>query len=205
MAICDEGGQGLPSSPPPRRRRNRLAGALAAGAGLLAVAVTAVVLAGRAQLVSSPMATAGTTRATPWVPRPAFLGRPAPHPSTSVSAQGPKADAEAKAIGGWVNKAGVPFGAISDAMTNLGKALDNGDPATVRRACIQLGNTGEKFAKTLPTPNEEMTAASQTAVSEIAAATSACLADPPDFDGLTNHATEANKQLATVAKIASGG
>jgi hypothetical protein len=197
MANFDDDGRG---------RYKQLFGALAALSGLLGIAVTAIVVAGGAQLVSSPMATAGTTRATPWVPRPAFLGRPAPHPSTSVSAQGSKADKEALAFGNWVNKgAGDAFGAISDAMTALGKALNNQDQAAVRKYCIQLQNAGEKYAKVLPTPIEEATAASETAVNEIAAASAACLADPPDIEGLTTHATEANKQLAVVAKIGSGG
>jgi hypothetical protein len=185
--------------------RRRLAGVIAAFAGLLAIAVTGVVVGGGAQLASSPMATAGTTKATPWVPRPAFLGKPAPRPPSSVSAQGPKADAEAQAIGGWVSKASAPFVSISNSMTALGKALDANDPAAVRRGCIQLQAAGEKFAKTLPTPNDEMTTASETAVNEIAVATTACLADPPDIEGMAAHATEANKQLAIVAKIAQGG
>lgn len=179
----------------------------AAFAGMVAVAATGIVVAGGAQLASSPMATAGTTRATPWVPRPAFLGRPAPHPSTSMSAQGPaKADDAALAFGNWVNKgAGKAFGSISDAMTALGKAFNNQDDAAVRLACVQLQYAGEKYAKLLPTPIEEATTASEAAVNEIAAGTAACLGDPPDYNSLTTHATEANKQLAIVAKVGQGG
>jgi hypothetical protein len=197
MTTCDDGDrQG--------RRYKRLAGAMAAFAGLLAIAVTATVLVGSAELVSSPMATAGTTRATPWVPRPAFLGQPAPRPPSSVSAQGSPVDKVAQAKAAWVKKAAAPFTAISDAMSSLGNALDNNDPAAMRRACNQLASAGDDFAGTLPSPNADITTAGQTAVGEIAATTEACLADPPDVEGLTAHATEANNQLATVAKIASG-
>jgi hypothetical protein len=197
MTTSDDDGRG-------GDRYKRLAGAIAAATGLLAIAVTATVVVGGAQLVGSPMATAGTTKATPWVPHPAFIGKPVGKAPT-VAAQGTPVDKDAQALSGWVNKAAAPFKAISDSMNALGKSLDNNDPAAMRRACNQLASAGGEFGKTLPSPNADVTTAGQAAVNEITAASAACLADPPDIEGLTSHATEANNQLATVAKIASGG
>jgi hypothetical protein len=198
MTTSDDDGRG-------GGRYKKVLGAIAASAGLLAIAVTATALVGSAQLVGSPMATAGTTRATPWVPHPAFLGKPVSKVPSAVTAQGTPVDKDAQAIGSWVRKAAASFGAIRESMNSLGTALDNNDPAAMRRACNQLASAGTEFGETMPSPNADITTAGQAAVSEIAATSAACLADPPDLEGLTTHATEANNQLATVAKIASGG
>jgi hypothetical protein len=176
-------------------------------AGAFAVVVgvaTAIVVGAGTQLASSPMATAGTTTAEPWVPRPHFLGRPAPRPPSSVSAQTNSDAANIQEMNTWVAKATPPFSAMSDAMTKLASALGASDTSAMVSACRSLNSAGTKFEKTLPAPSDDLQAESEAAVDEIGLANDACKADPPDVAGVQQHASAANDHLAAVAKLASG-
>jgi hypothetical protein len=75
----------------------------------------------------------------------------------------------------------------------------------MQAACRQLSSAGAQFGATLPSPQPAITNEAQAAVNEINAASSACLADPPDPAGVASHATEANNHLAAVGKLAQGG
>jgi hypothetical protein len=53
----------------------------------------------------------------------------------------------------------------------------------MQAACRQLSSAGAQFGATLPSPQPAITNEAQAAVNEINAASSACLADPPDPAG----------------------
>lgn len=143
--------------------------------------------------------------ATPWVPNPMFGPQRVPKPRSSVNAQGQKpSNAPAKSVD-WETKADPSFQAIQQAMTGLGNALNNADIEGMRIACRQLSSAGAEFGATLSAPKQAMTDEAQAAVNEIDAASSACLADPPDPNAVVSHAIEAKNHLEAVAKMAQGG
>jgi hypothetical protein len=182
------------------------AGIVAVFVGVMAVVVAAAVAAG-IPVVNSPMAAAddGVT-AQPWMPKPAFGPQPVPQPHSSVNAQQQKPSTAPGAKGaGWVAKAAPSFQAIHQAMVSLGNALQNSDVNAMQTACRQLSSAGAQFGATLPSPQQAMTDEAQAAVNEINAASSACLADPPDAVAAASHATEANNHLTAVGKMAQGG
>ncbi len=179
------------------------AGVAAVLAGLMGIAVVAVVLAGT-QLVSSPMATAGTTRATPWVPRPIFVPKPVPHPKSSVGASGTSPAAAANPVdvmSAWAGKATAPLQAIQQGMTELGNALNAQDVGAMKKACAAIDAASGKLGATLPSPKQEVTAEAQAAVDEIGQMYTACVADPPDVSGLQTHGNAANQHMEAVVKL----
>jgi hypothetical protein len=195
MAISEDDGRGRGGG-----RTPKWAIAAAIFVGSLGVAITAVVSTGTS-LVSSPMATASTTKATPWVPRPDFLPKPVPHPGTLVSAQGPNNAQDQQENAKWAAKATPPFQAIQKALTDLGTALNGQDLPGMQRACRTVSGQAEKLAATLPTPKDDMTAEVQASVDELNAMVTACLADPPDVNGLQTHGNAASNHMQTVAKL----
>ena len=197
MANFDDGGT-RPGGPHVRK----WASVTAIFVGVLGVAVAAVFATGT-QLVSSPMATAGTTTADPWAPRPIFLPRPVPKPGTVVRAQGANAE-EQQAKNVWIAKATPPFQEIQEGMGSLGKALDSKNVDAMKKACRTIASGGEDLADTLPGPTDELTTEVEASVDEIAAMKGACLADPPDAAAVAQHAQEANNHMANVAKLAQG-
>ena len=180
------------------------AGIVAVSVGVMAAVVAAVVVAVGIPGVNSPMAVAddGVT-AAPWNPIPAFGPQPVPQPRSSINAQQQKPAAAPAA--NWGTRATPPFKAINQAMASLGTALQNADVGAMQAACRQLSSAGAQFVATLPSPQPAITNEAQAAVTEINAASSACLADPPDPAGVASHATEANNHLAAVGKMAQGG
>jgi hypothetical protein len=195
MAICEDDGKGRGGS-----RTPKWAIVAAIFVGSLGIAVTAVVSTGTS-LVSSPMATASTTKATPWVPRPDFLPKPVPHPGTLVSAQGPNNAEEQQQNAKWAAKATPPFQAIQKGMTDLGTALNAQDVAAMQKSCRAISSQSGKLEATLPTPKDDLTAEVQASVDEINAMVSACLADPPDANGIQVHGSAAGNHMQTVAKL----
>jgi hypothetical protein len=195
MAICEDDDQGRGAS-----RSPKWAIVTAVFVGSLGIAVMAVVSTGTS-LVNSPMATASTTKATPWVPRPDFLPKPVPHPGTLVSAQGPNNAQDQQESAKWAAKATPPFQAIQKGMTDLGTALNAQDVGAMQKSCRAISTQAAKLEATLPTPKDDMTAEVQASVDEINAMTTACLADPPDANGIQVHGSAAGNHMQAVAKL----
>jgi hypothetical protein len=195
MAICEDDGHGRGGS-----RTPKWAIVAAIFVGSLGIAVAAVVSTGTS-LVSSPMATASTTKATPWVPRPDFLPKPVPHPGTLVSAQGADNGQAQQENVKWAAKATPPFQAIQKGLTDLGTALNNQDLGGMQKACRTVSIQAEKLQATLPSPRDDMTAEVQGSVDELNQMVTACLADPPDVNGIQTHGNAASNHMQTVAKL----
>ena len=169
-------------------------------AGVLGIVVAVVLIAG-AQLVNSPMATAGTTRATPWVPIPAFNGKPVPHPKSSVSSQG---NSTAQATGRWAQNANKPFKDLNQDMKDLYQAFQNQDIPAAQTACHNLSGAGQNLAGTLPAPSDSVTAEAQSVVNEVNALTSACLQNPPDGQAMQDHASAMQTHMSDLYKLVNG-
>jgi hypothetical protein len=194
MAIIEGDGQSRG-----RRRYRKWVTVAAIVVGSLGAAASAL-LAGGTPLVSSPMATAGTTFATPWVPRPIFRPAPVPKPKSSVSTQGGASPAQLK-LNTWVSKANPQFTAIQTAMGDLGTALNTGNESGMKRACLAIDAATSKLADTLPSPQQDITDETQAVVDELNAMQPACMANPPDTEGTLTHATAANTHTGNVVKL----
>jgi hypothetical protein len=165
-----------------------------------------------AQLPFSPEAAATTVTATPGfgssnrdagfdLRRPQFTAAAPPTPgqlecvpNLSRTACPPRRDVAQMSAQAWFNEAQGPYTAIQDALQTATAEMQAQNLDGVRSACSQLRNNSQQLRKTLPSPNEKLTAEIEGAVNELTTAANMCLApDATDnLQAIVSHVEQAN-------------
>jgi hypothetical protein len=191
------------------RRCTQWAGA-GAGAVLVGLAVLSfTVVAGGTQVANIPSATASTTDATPWVPRPNTLPPFFPDMNSEVSSQGdvrtPKGSIP---VADWAAKAQDAGEDIQSAVGRVQAAIGAGDVAGAKAACQQMSDANKRLSAALPSPVQALTNEVKDIVAEIGAAASVCLnASNPgqaEINAFTSHVNAAMSHYARAQEIGAG-
>ena len=192
------------------RRCTKWAGA-GAGAVLVGLAVLSfTVVAGGTQVANIPSATASTTDATPWVPRPNTMPQFFPEMDSEVSSQGevrtPKGSIP---VSDWAAKAEDAGQDIQSAVQRVEAAVGAGDVAGARAACQQMSDANQRLNAALPSPVQALTNEVKDIVAEIGAAASLCLNAGPnpgqaEIDAFKSHVNAAMAHYSRALEIGAG-